>query len=46
MKIYLSNSPKPFGVRTPIVIETNLAYAIPYWTKRKRANPKIYWEFA
>jgi hypothetical protein len=27
-----------------IVIETNLAFAIPYWTKRKRLNNRITWE--
>ena len=30
----------------PIVIETNLDWAIPYWTARKRTNPNIFWEFA
>jgi hypothetical protein len=30
---------------TPVVIETNLAWAIPYWTERKRLNPLINWKF-
>lgn len=29
--------------KTPIVIETNLAWAIPYWVARKALNPNIYW---
>lgn len=37
MKIYLR------GTTNPIVIETNVAWALPYWTKRKQLNPKIYW---
>ena len=27
-----------------IVIETNLAFAVPYWTERKRLNNQITWE--
>lgn len=30
---------------TPVVIETNLAWALPYWQARKRHNPDIRWEF-
>jgi hypothetical protein len=37
MKVYLR------GRSDPLVIETNLAWAIPYWTKRKQVNPNIYW---
>jgi hypothetical protein len=29
--------------KTPIVIETNLEYALPYWQKRKLSNPEIRW---
>lgn len=39
MKVYIRGSKHPF------VIETNLAWAIPYWTQRKLANPNIYWRF-
>ena len=28
-----------------IVIETNLAWALPYWTKRKQQNENITWKF-
>ena len=28
---------------TPIVIETNIEYALKYWSERKRHNPKIQW---
>ena len=28
-----------------IVIETNVAWALPYWQKRKQANPLIRWTF-
>jgi hypothetical protein len=37
MKVYVR------GSKQPLVIETNLEWAIPYWTKRKQANPRIYW---
>ena len=37
MKVYMRGSKQPF------VIETNLAWALPYWTKRKQDNPRIYW---
>ena len=36
MRIYLN--------KRLIVVETNLAFAIPYWTKRKQSNPNISWE--
>jgi hypothetical protein len=26
-----------------IVVETNLAFAVPYWTERKRLNKAITW---
>lgn len=29
--------------RRLIVIETNLAWALPYWTKRKQFNTSITW---
>ena len=28
----------------PFIIESNLQYAIPYWTERKNFNRKIYWK--
>ena len=27
-----------------IVVETNVAWALPYWEKRKKLNPKITWK--
>jgi len=27
-----------------IVVETNVAWALPYWQSRKLSNPKITWE--
>jgi hypothetical protein len=27
-----------------IVVETNLAWALPYWTKRKQQNKNITWK--
>lgn len=38
MKVYLN--------KKLIVIETNLDFAIPYWTKRKQNNKNISWEIA
>ena len=38
MKVYIGN------LKYPTVIETNLIFAIPYWTKRKKANPNIHWK--
>lgn len=32
-----------FG-RTPICVESNLAWAVPYWTARKKINPCLFWE--
>ena len=28
-----------------IVVETNIAWALPYWTKRKQLNKHITWRF-
>jgi hypothetical protein len=39
MKVYVGYS------KDPIAIETNLAWAIPYWTKAKQRNPKLRWVF-
>lgn len=39
MRVYIR------GAKDPIVIETNLAWAIPYWKKRKHLNPDIRWTF-
>jgi hypothetical protein len=44
MKVYLSRKRNLMGQLTPIVIETNLDWALPYWTKRKKTNSKIFWE--
>lgn len=44
MKVYASRKLNLMHEMTPIVIETNLAWAIPYWTERKRKNPKLFWE--
>lgn len=45
MKVYASRKLNLMWELTPIVIETNLAWAIPYWTERKKMNPKLFWEF-
>ena len=44
MYVYASKRRGFAGQLTPIVVESNLSYAIPYWTKRKLANPAIFWE--
>ena len=44
MRVYMSRHRNLMGEMTPIVIETNLAWALPYWIKRKQQNPKIFWE--
>ena len=44
MKVYTSRKLNPMFQMTPIVVETNLAWALPYWQKRKKINPKIFWE--
>jgi hypothetical protein len=33
------------GSRAPLVIETNIAWAVPYWENRRKINPKLYWKF-
>lgn len=38
LKIYMKDK------KTPIVVETNLEWAIPYWEERKKLNPEIKWE--
>jgi hypothetical protein len=45
MKVYASRRLNPMYQMTPIVIETNLEWAIPYWTERKKKNRKLFWEF-
>ena len=35
LKVYLK------GKKTPLVVETNMAYAIPYWRKQKQLNPSL-----
>ena len=46
MYVYASKSVNPWSHElTAIVIETNLEYAIPYWTARKKSNSKLFWEF-
>lgn len=44
MKVYISKHRNLSGQMTPIVIETDLAWAIPYWTRRRELNSKIFWE--
>ena len=44
MKVYLSRKLNAMYQMTPIVIETNLNWAIPYWTRRQKQDPKIFWE--
>jgi hypothetical protein len=46
MYVYASKSRNLWGHMTPIVIETDLAWALPYWQARKRINPKIFWTIA
>jgi hypothetical protein len=44
MRVYLRGSrPDAWGNPMPIVIESNVAWALPYWQDRKRSNPDIYW---
>ena len=35
LKVYLK------GKKTPLVIESNMAYALPYWEKQKQLNPRL-----
>lgn len=45
MHVYLSKNLNPYTFQmTPIVVETNLEWAIPYWSNQKQKNPKIFWE--
>ena len=44
MRVYMSRHRNLMGQMTPIVIETNLAWALPYWRQRQRLNPKIFLE--
>ena len=44
MYIYLSKKRDYLGNLTPIVIESNLEWAVPYWTKQKQTNPTMFWE--
>ena len=37
MKVYMK------GRKDPLFIETNVEWALPYWTKRRDLNPNIYW---
>jgi hypothetical protein len=44
MRVYLRGSPKNMqGQATPIVVESNIAWALPYWRQRRLINPDIYW---
>ena len=45
MKVYASRKLNYMFQMTPIVVETNIAWALSYWQKRKQINPKIFWEF-
>ncbi len=45
MKVYTSRKLNAIFEMTPIVVETNIQFALPYWTKRKQSNPNIFWEF-
>jgi hypothetical protein len=44
MYVYHGNKRGRYGERTPIVVESNLDWAIPHWTERKRHNKDINWE--
>jgi len=44
MKVYMSKKRNLMGQMTAIVIETNLAWALPYWTNRRKENSAIFWE--
>lgn len=46
MRVYMSRRLNAMYAMTPIVVETNLAWALPYWQARKKQNPKIFWEIA
>ena len=38
LKVYFGKKTDKFGRDNPFVIESNMAYAIPYWTNRKKYN--------
>ena len=40
MRLYVYMRPST----TPIVIETNLAWAYPYWEAHKLLNPLLHWK--
>lgn len=44
MKVYMNRRLNACFQMTPIVVETDLAWALPYWTQRRKQNPKIFWE--
>lgn len=46
MRVYAGNHRDWQGLRTPIVVESNLDWALPYWTRRKQSNPKLFWEIS
>ena len=43
MRVYASRTRNCMGEMTPICIETNVAWALPYWMARRRVNPNIFW---
>jgi hypothetical protein len=43
MYVYASKKKNSMHELTPIVVESNIEFALPYWTKRKQANPAIFW---
>ena len=43
MRVYVSKARNLQGEMTPIVIETNLAWALAYWQGRRKINPKLFW---
>lgn len=32
--------------KTPFIVETNIAWALPYWQERKLINRALHWRFA
>ena len=44
MRVYMSKKLNRWSFQPEAVcVETNLAWAVPYWTERKKKNPKIFW---
>ena len=43
MYVYGSTKKNLMGELTPICIESNLGFALPYWTNRKKTNKKLFW---